>query len=580
MKMKTLKLILKIIGGIIGLIIIGIILLFIFFPTEKVKEIAIEQMQKQLHRQVQIGKVGLNLFKGIVIKDVRISDRPNFKKGTFISCKAFVFKYDLWKLLQRKLVIKKLVLEQPEIFVKRYIENKKVVFNFSDLLPPMPKKLPEKKEEKPREEAKKKTPSKPMPEIRKSQIPVDLQIGKLGLEKAKIEIVDTATPKFKEIYTLYNIHFLIENLRIYENRPLKISTGFGLSVTEFEKGQKTDKDINLEAKIGGVLKLFDKKGVLNPTGEFILALRNGKFTGIQAYEELRNQAQEISKSITAYQEKLLVSYKKIAEQVAKNQKTLSKAGKIAGTVSDTSRKLDALAKKIAEIDLSFIKGALDWKFLKKTFEFDEVKTKLKIQESKIISDKIGLTAQDFRAEGSGYTGFDTTVDYVFTLIADKKYNKNEITKALANDKGELEFPIKVTGTISDTKIIFEKAEIISKIQNQLKERFMAQFKTKAGGMDDLAKQYLQNYVNQLFGEKAKYITSGKETVKAVKQEAKAKIEAEKKRLEEEAKKKEEELRRKAEEERKRLEAEKKKKEEEAKKKAMEEAKKKLKKFGW
>ncbi len=529
---------------------------------------------------VEIGNVGLNLFKGIVIKDVRISDRPNFKKGTFISCKAFVFRYDLWKLLQRKLVIKKLVLEQPEIFVKRYIKNKKVVFNFSDLIPPVPKKLPEKKEEKPKEKPAKKAPSKPMPKIKKSQIPVDLQIGKLGLEKAKIEIVDTATPKFKEIYTLYNIHFLIENLRIYENKPLKISTGFGLSVSEFEKDKKTDKDINLEAEIEGALKLFDKKGILNPTGEFILALKNGKFTGIQAYEELRNQAQDISKSITAYQEKLLASYKKIADQVAKNQKTLSKAGKVGGTVSDTSKKLDELAKKIANMDLSFIKGALEWKFLKKTFEFDEVKTKLKVQESKVISDKVELEGKDFRAEGSGYTGFDTTVDYVFTLIADKKYNKNEITKALANDKGELEFPVKVTGTISDTKIVFEKAEIISKIQKQLKEKFMAQFKTKAGGMDDLAKQYLQNYVNQLFGEKAKYITSGKETVKAVEQEAKAKIEAEKKRLAEEAKKKEEELKRKAEEERKRLEAEKKKKEEEAKKKAMEEAKKKLKKFGF
>ena len=42
--------------------------------------------------------------------------------------------------------------------------------------------------------------------------------------------------------------------------------------------KKTDKDINLETDIKGVLTLFDKKGWLNPTGEFDLALKNGKFT--------------------------------------------------------------------------------------------------------------------------------------------------------------------------------------------------------------------------------------------------------------------------------------------------------------
>jgi len=593
--MKVIKTILKIIGSILAIIILALVLLLIFFPNEKVKKIMVEQMEKNLHREAKVGVLKFNILKGIIIKDVRISNRPTFKEGNFIVCKAFVFRYDLLQLLKLKLVIDKLTLEEPEIYIQRYLDkDKKPVFNFSDLIPQ--KKEEEKKEPIKKKEVKlakeekiskeEKAKPKPLPKIKKSSIPIDIQIDKLGLDNAKIQLVDTATPRFKEIYSLSNIHFLIENLRLKENKPLLIKTGFGISVREYKENVKTDKDINLETYIKGSLKLFDKKGVLNPDGEFIVGLKNGKFYGIQAYEELKKEAENLTKTVNSYQEKLLESYKKLADNVSKSQAVLSKAGKVAGSVEKASSKAGDIANKIANMDLSFIKGALEWKFLKKNFEFDEVNTKVKVKESKVISEKIDLKGKEFRSEGSGYTGFDTTVEYLFKLIADKKYNKNEITKALANQQGEIEFPIRVTGTISDIKIVFEKASILSAIEKQLKDRFMAEFKKRAGSVDEFAMKYLEDYTQKLFGDNAKYVMEAASYIKEggikkAEEEAKAKLEAEKKKLEEEAKKKAEEEKKRLEEEaKKKAEEEKKKQEEAAKKKAEEEAKKRLKKLGF
>ncbi len=598
---KPIKILLKSTGILLGVIILGIILLFVFFPTEKVKQIAIEEMQKQFHRQVKIGTLGLNLFKGIVIKDVEISNNPTFKEGKFIVCKAFVFKYDLWQLLHKRLVIKKLTLEYPEIYITRYLENGTARFNFSDLIPPIPEKQPIKQEAKKEEPAKEKTvkeedktgkSAKPLPKISKGQIPVDLQIGKVGLEGAKIELTDTATPHFEDKYSIYNVHFLIENIKIYENAPLKISTGFGLAMEQLKDNKATDKHINLEAEIEGTLRLFNDKGILDPNGFFELGLKNGKFYGIQAYEALKSQAKDITKEINAYQTGIIKKYQDAAKKLAAQQSKLKKAGKYADKLNSANKSIGNLADKLANLDLGFINGALDWKFLTKDFEFDEVKTKVKIIDSKVITDEVKLNGKDFRASGGGYTGFDTTVNYVFNLIASKKYNKNFVTEAIANKNGEPEFPITVTGTISDMKINFEKAKIMDKIKENIKKAIEDKLRKK-GGLDNTAKQYLDKYLNQILGDKARYLDSAARE-KAI-SEAKKKAEAEKARLEAEAKKKQEEARRKAEAEKARLEAEakkkaeeakkkaeaeKKKKEEEAKKKAAEEAKKKLKKFGF
>ena len=579
---KAVKLPFKIIGWILLVVLVvfigvNVYLCYVGFPP-KVKDIIVEQMAKQLHRKVEIKRVGFCILKGFVVRDIKIYHKKRFynKDKPFVEIKALVFKYDLSELMKKKIKIEKITLEYPTILIKRYLVKKKPVFNFSDLLPPVPKRLPKEEPEKKVEE-KPKTPPPSMPKISKSQIPIDLQVEKIGLENANIEIEDTATPKFKEIYKLENVHFLVENIKIKDNAPISIKTGFGLSITEYAKGKKvksaeeskTAKDINIEALVEGTLVLFDKKGILNPSGEFMLGLRNGKFTGIQAYEELRNQAKDINKSVTKYQESLLKSLDKIKDQAAK----LEKAGKLGIKTGGITDKAGSVVDKLAKMDMSFMKGALEWKFLAETLEFDKIETKVKIKDGKIITDELAADGKGFRVGGGGYTAMDTTLAYNLDLLADKEYNKNQVTKALAREDGSLEFPVKISGTVSDMKIKFEKAEIIKKIMDSLKEQFMNQLKTRAGGVENLAKQMLNKYL----GDYAKYADpdAAKKALAAAKAkaaaDAKAKLAGETKAVQDAAAKK-------LAEEQQRLEAEKKKQEEAAKKKAEDEAKKKLKKL--
>ncbi|MBU1075796.1 MAG: AsmA-like C-terminal region-containing protein [Spirochaetes bacterium] len=575
---KAIKLPFKIIGIVIALILLLLIGVNVWlcvkgFPP-KVKNFAVEQMQKQLHRQVKVGKVGLCLLKGIVIKDVEISNRPSFKQGPFLKCKAIVLKYDLMQLLKKKLIVEKATIEEPEIYVQRYIQNKKVVFNFSDLIPPLPKKQPAAPKE---EKVVKKKAVKPV-KVSKYAIPVDLQVGKVGLEKAKIEVTDTATAKFKEVYILSDVTFLIENIKLYENAPVKITSGFGLSVTEFKDGQKTDKDINLEADIKGVLTLFDKKGWLNPTGVFDLALLNGKFTGIQAYDELRNQAKDISGSVSKYQDSLVKSFEKMSAGADK----LKQAGALGSKVKGATDKAGSFAEKVGNMDIGFIKGALEWKFLKKTLEFDKVSTKVKIENGKVISEDIDANGTDFNVVGGGYAAMDTTLSYNLSMLGAKKYNKNAATKAIANEAGQIELPVAVKGTTSDPKFIFNKDEILKKIQNGLKQEFMSKFMGKGGSLDDVAKQYLNQYMGKYLGDTSKYLSKdgAKEAVSDVKNKANEKVDAAKAEAQkkaDEAKAVADAAKAKAEADAQAaVEAEKKKAEEAAKKKAEEEAKKKLK----
>jgi len=591
---KILSLPVKIVLWIIAIILIIIIgvnayLCYIGFPPQ-IKDMVTEQMAKQLHRPVQIQKIGFCILKGFIIRNVKIWHKKPFynKNKPFVQVKAIVCKYDLSEIFKKKIKVEKVTLEYPVINIKRYLVKKKPVFNFSDLLPPVPKQLPAEgvEEEKPKQE--KETPSREtkekkktgpaIPKITKSQIPIDLQVDKVGLENANIEIEDTATPKFREIYKLENVHCLVENIKLKANSPINLRTGFGLSVTEYEKGKKartkaeiqTAKDINIEAFITGVITLFNKKGILNPTGSFNLGLKNGKFSGIQAYNELRNQADDINKSITKYQEKLLNSFNKIKAQAAQLEKT----GKLGSQVGGIAEQAETYTEKLAKMDMSFIKGALEWKFLKKDLQFDEVKTTIKIKNWKVKTEDLKAGSTDFSILGGGWTSIkNMKLSYNLDLLADKKYNKNDITDALASEEGNLSFPIKISGTVSDIKIEFVKDEIIKTITTTLQKKFMSMIKTRAGGIEDMAKQMMKKYL----GEYAKYVdmdaSSAKEALEGTKDklqdEAKAKLSDAERKARREARKKKREAKRKLEEEKRKQEEALKKKAEEEGKKALE-----------
>lgn len=108
-----------------------------YLTDERVKELVIPQAEASLGRKVGIGDISIGLFSGITIQDFLIKEKDG--KTDFVSAKAFVLNYNLLPLLQKKLVISEVRLDEPTL---RIIRDKKGQFNYASLaiLTPAPQK--------------------------------------------------------------------------------------------------------------------------------------------------------------------------------------------------------------------------------------------------------------------------------------------------------------------------------------------------------------------------------------------------------------------------------------------------------
>lgn len=122
----------KILGIIVLLvvvIVVGLSLLVHFVLTEqKLKAILVPPAEKALGRQVTIGSINAGLFSGIVIHDFAVKEADG--KTNFISTRAFVLRYDLLPLLQKRLAISELSLDHPAIHIYRKADGS---FNYQSL---------------------------------------------------------------------------------------------------------------------------------------------------------------------------------------------------------------------------------------------------------------------------------------------------------------------------------------------------------------------------------------------------------------------------------------------------------------
>jgi uncharacterized protein involved in outer membrane biogenesis len=122
----------KFFGIIILLVVVGVAGLAAFvqyyLTEERVKTLIIPQAEAALGRKVAIGDIKIGLLSGITIRDFLIKETDN--ETNFVSTKAFVLSYELLPLLQKKLVISEIRLDEPAVQVTR---DKKGQFNFSTL---------------------------------------------------------------------------------------------------------------------------------------------------------------------------------------------------------------------------------------------------------------------------------------------------------------------------------------------------------------------------------------------------------------------------------------------------------------
>jgi hypothetical protein len=103
-------------GAVAGLIVIGLILLVLFFPADMVKDRAVAEMEERLKRPVHVGDVGLTLFPslGAKLSDLRIGDAVEPGRPR-IEAESIRLNVRLWPLIRRQLEISSVEIDGLEV---------------------------------------------------------------------------------------------------------------------------------------------------------------------------------------------------------------------------------------------------------------------------------------------------------------------------------------------------------------------------------------------------------------------------------------------------------------------------------
>ncbi len=213
--------------------LLGFFALKHYFTPERIKSLIIDFAQKNTSREVSLDSASLKL-SGFAIKNLKVSEYPNFKKGEFLTAKEFILTPSLRDLLKKKIKINSIAITGLELQV---IEVKKNIYNFADLI-----------EEEPKKETKKsksatKTKSKPL----------NLMISNLAISNSKILFKNSAGS-----FVFKNIKLEAGNISAKAAFPYKAH--FNMEVkTPYFKG-------DLPASLSGDLKIPDfniEKGEMN-----------------------------------------------------------------------------------------------------------------------------------------------------------------------------------------------------------------------------------------------------------------------------------------------------------------------------
>ena len=213
---KSLKWVGIVIGALVVVLVIAAVALPYFLPLDKIKDLAAEKASEAIHRQVKIGGVSFNIFTGIELKDLSVSNRPGFSKEPFLSAGKIELKYDLWKLLSGTVAIDKVVLVKPEILVEMRSDG---TSNYSDLVGVKKPAAPKKPEAKP---------------LKKKEA-VSIMVSKFAIINGKLTLNQSGKiTQLKDLninisgislVTKKPIHLYVSVLGVYEGKPVPISVG-------------------------------------------------------------------------------------------------------------------------------------------------------------------------------------------------------------------------------------------------------------------------------------------------------------------------------------------------------------------
>lgn len=227
------------------------------YPPERIRELALAELEPALGRKLRIQSVRLGL-RGVKLGGVEVSEAPDFSAGTFLKAERIAAGWSLRALLERRLAVSEVSLSGFEC---RLVKDSKGVLNAASLgrpaskpeaPAPPPAKAPPPEKGKPAPE-----PAKPPPAGAKEEAGPAVSISRLSAEGGTISYKDAAGLSAK----LRDLRALVTDFRPGAEFPVELSFAFEAA----NKGAKHAGSLSGEA----LLKPDPKGG----TGVAIRSLR-------------------------------------------------------------------------------------------------------------------------------------------------------------------------------------------------------------------------------------------------------------------------------------------------------------------
>jgi hypothetical protein len=111
------KIFLWLLGGIVSLLFLLWVVVLIAFPDDKIRRLFTAALSEQLGVPVEAASLELSLFRGLVLKDVKIGAPPGFSSAP-LQVDEVVVEYSLGELVERKFTVRKLWVVHPVLTIE------------------------------------------------------------------------------------------------------------------------------------------------------------------------------------------------------------------------------------------------------------------------------------------------------------------------------------------------------------------------------------------------------------------------------------------------------------------------------
>lgn len=176
----------------------AVVALKVLFPEPVLRERVLSAARKQLGREIRLERIGLGLT-GLSLRGLEISEKPDFKAGTFLRVEAFHVRPSWRALLRKKLVVASVSADGLKVSVVKGVDGR---FNYETLMSAAPDAAP----------APAKAPEGPAPEF---------NVHKARISRGLIEYRDE---KEKSSWTVSSLAVSLDDFSMAE--PFSLDTSF------------------------------------------------------------------------------------------------------------------------------------------------------------------------------------------------------------------------------------------------------------------------------------------------------------------------------------------------------------------